>query len=68
MVVTTTTASALATGSALGGLSGTQRPEALFVLSAPAGGDDDRRRPVAAWSLTRFVSVSVLTGFLTGWR
>jgi sulfate permease, SulP family len=66
MVVTTTTASALAAGSALSGFSGTQRSEAVFLLSAVAG-----LMMIAAGLLrlgryTRFVSVSVLTGFLTG--
>jgi sulfate permease, SulP family len=64
MVVTTTTAAALAAGSALGGFSGADRPEALFVVSALVGvivilaGVWRWRR------FTRFVSMSVLTGFL----
>ena len=64
MVVTTTTAPALAASSALGGFSGTDRP-GLFVLSALVGvimilaGMPRWRR------FTRFVSMSVLTGFLT---
>jgi SulP family sulfate permease len=66
MVVTTTTAAALAAGSALSGFTGAQRSEALFLLSAVAG-----LMMIAAGLLrlgryTRFVSVSVLTGFLTG--
>jgi SulP family sulfate permease len=66
MVVTTTTAAALAAGSALSGFSGTQRSEALFMLSAVAG-----LMMIVAGLLrlgrhTRFVSVSVLTGFLSG--
>ena len=66
MVVTTTTAAALAAGSALSGFSGAQRSEALFLLTAVAG-----LMMIAAGLLrlgrySRFVSVSVLTGFLTG--
>jgi sulfate permease, SulP family len=66
MVVTTTTAAALAAGSALSGFDGAQRSEALFLLSAVAG-----LMMIAAGLLrlgryVRFVSVSVLTGFLTG--
>ena len=66
MVVTTTTAAALAAGSTLGAFSAADRGEALFLLSALAG-----VMMIAAglcrWGrFTRFVSVSVLTGFLTG--
>jgi len=66
MVVTTTTAAALAAGSALSGYSGDERAEALFALTLLAG-----VLMVAAGLLrfgryARFVSVSVLTGFLTG--
>ena len=66
MVVTTTTAAALAAGSTLGAFSGADRPEALFMLSILAG-----LMMIAAGILrwgrfTRFVSVSVLTGFLSG--
>jgi sulfate permease, SulP family len=37
MVVTTTTAAALAVGSAVSGFTGADGPETLFVLSALAG-------------------------------
>jgi SulP family sulfate permease len=66
MVITTTTAAALAAGSAVAGFEGEQRAEALFALTVLTG-----ILMVAAGLLrlgryTRFVSVSVLTGFLTG--
>jgi SulP family sulfate permease len=66
MVVTTTTAAALAAGSALGSFSGADRPEALFVLSALAGVMMIAAGMLRWGRFTRFVSVSVLTGFLTG--
>ena len=67
MVVTTTTAAALAAGSTLSGFSGADRPEALFVLSALAGLMMMIAAGVLRWGrFTRFVSVSVLTGFLSG--
>lgn len=66
MVVTTTTAAAFAAGSALGSLSGADRPEALFVLSALAGVMMIAAGVLRWGRFTRFVSVSVLTGFLSG--
>ncbi len=66
MVVTTTTAAALAAGSALRGFSGADRPEALFVLSALAGVMMILAGVLRWGRFTRFVSVSVLTGFLSG--
>ena len=66
MVVTTTTAAALAAGSALSGFSGSDRPEALFVLTAVAGVMMIAAGLLRLGRFTRFVSVSVLTGFLTG--
>ncbi len=66
MVVTTTTAAALAAGSALGDFSGADRPEALFVLSALAGVMMIGAGALRWGRFTRFVSVSVLTGFLSG--
>jgi SulP family sulfate permease len=66
MVVTPTTAAALAAGSALGGFSSADRPEALFLLTA-LGGLMMIIAGVLRWGrFTRFVSVSVLTGFLSG--
>jgi sulfate permease, SulP family len=66
MVVTTTTAAALAAGSALSDFSKADRPEALFVLSALAGAMMIVAGLLRWGRFTRFVSVSVLTGFLTG--
>jgi SulP family sulfate permease len=66
MVVTTTTAAALAAGSALSGFSSADRPEALFVLSALAGVMMILAGVLRWGRFTRLVSVSVLTGFLTG--
>ena len=66
MVVTTTTAAALAAGSTLGAFSGADRPEALFVLSALAGVMMIAAGLLRWGRFTRFVSVSVLTGFLSG--
>jgi sulfate permease, SulP family len=66
MVVTTTTAAALAAGSALTDFSKADRPEALFVLSALAGVMMIVAGVLRWGRFTRFVSVSVLTGFLTG--
>jgi MFS superfamily sulfate permease-like transporter len=66
MVVTTTTAAALAAGSALSGFSGGQRSEALFVLTALAGSMMVAAGLLRLGRYTRFVSVSALTGFLTG--
>ena len=66
MVVTTTTAAALAAGSTLGAFSGADRPEALFVLSALAGVMMVVAGVLRWGRFSRFVSVSVLTGFLSG--
>jgi sulfate permease, SulP family len=66
MVVTTTTAAALAAGSALSGFSGADRPEALFVLTALAGVMMIAAGLLRLGRYARFVSVSVLTGFLSG--
>jgi SulP family sulfate permease len=66
MVVTTTTAAALAAGSALGDFSSADRPEALFVLSVLAGVMMIVAGVLRWGRFTRFVSVSVLTGFLSG--
>jgi sulfate permease, SulP family len=66
MVVTTTTAAALAAGSTLGDFSSADRPEALFVLTALAGVMMIAAGLLRWGRFTRFVSVSVLTGFLSG--
>lgn len=66
MVVTTTSAAALAAGSAVSRFSSADRPEALFVLTALAGVIMIAAGLARLGRFTRFVSVSVLTGFLTG--
>jgi SulP family sulfate permease len=59
MVITTTSAASLAAGSALRSVPEAQRPEAL-LLALMAGGGAGLGR------YTRFVSYSVMIGFLTG--
>jgi SulP family sulfate permease len=66
MVVTTTSAAALAAGSALQSLSPEERPEALFLLTALAGVFMLLAGIFRLGKYTRFVSHSVMTGFLTG--
>jgi sulfate permease, SulP family len=66
MVITTTTAAALAAGSAVSGLDADQRPEALFLLTVLAGLVMVAAGLLRLGRYTRFVSHSVMTGFLTG--
>ncbi len=66
MVVTTTGASALAAGSALSGISPQDRPGALTLLTLLAGAAMIAAGLLHAGRYTRFVSHSVMTGFLTG--
>jgi SulP family sulfate permease len=66
MVVTTTSAAALAAGSALGGVSAANRPEALFLLTVLAGVLAIAAGVARLGRYVRFVSVSVMVGFLTG--
>ncbi len=66
MVVTTTSAAALAAGSALSGVSPADRPGALFLLTIVAGAAMLLAGVVRLGRYTRFVSQSVMTGFLTG--
>lgn len=66
MVVTTTTAAALAAGSAVAGFSGDRRAEALFALTLLAGAVMALAGLLRLGRHVRLVSVSVLTGFLTG--
>ena len=68
MVVTTTTSAALAAGSALSDFAGADRSEALFLLTATAGVIMVLAELLRLGRYTRFASVSVLTGFLTGVR
>ena len=66
MVITTTTASALAAGSTLSSIASSRRSDALFVLAALAGAFMIAAGILKLGRFTRFVSVSVMTGFLTG--
>ncbi len=66
MVITTTTAAALAAGSAVAGLDEAQRPDALFLLTALTGLVMVAAGLLRLGRFTRFVSHSVMTGFLTG--
>ena len=66
MVVTTTSAAALAAGSALAPVDPAERTEALFLLTALAGGIMVAAGLLKLGRYTRFVSHSVMTGFLTG--
>lgn len=66
MVVTTTGAAALAAGSALSGVTPADRPGALVLLTLLAGVTMIAAGLLHAGRYTRFVSHSVMTGFLTG--
>lgn len=66
MVVTTTSAAALAAGSALQDMPAEDRPEALFLLTVLAGVFMVLAGVFRLGKYTRFVSHSVMTGFLTG--
>jgi SulP family sulfate permease len=66
MVITTTSAAALAAGSALKSVPAGQRPEALLLLVLMAGAALVAAGLVGAGRYTRFVSYSVMIGFLTG--
>jgi SulP family sulfate permease len=66
MVITTTSAAALAAGSAVENLSPEDRPEALFVLTALAGVAMIAAGLLRLGRFTRFVSHSVMIGFLSG--
>jgi sulfate permease, SulP family len=66
MVITTTTAAALAAGSALEGVAAADRPQALLLLTIIAGVVMIVAGVARLGRYTRFVSHSVMTGFLTG--
>ena len=66
MVITTTSASALAAGSALQGVPPAQRPAAVPVVAIIAGAALVAAGLLKLGRYTRFVSYSVMTGFLTG--
>jgi SulP family sulfate permease len=66
MVITTTSAAALAAGSALQSVPADQRPEALLLLSLMVGIALVGAGVARVGRYTRFVSYSVMIGFLTG--
>ncbi len=66
MVITTTAASALAAGSAVSGFGGADREAALFMLTIIAGAAMVVAGLLRLGRYTRFVSFSVMIGFLTG--
>jgi len=66
MVITTTTAAALAAGSALSGVDPADRPGSLFLLVIMAGVLMVLAGVLRLGRFTRFVSHSVMIGFLTG--
>lgn len=66
MLITTTTAAALAAGSALEGVDAADRAEALFLLTVLAGIAMIVAGLLRLGRYTRFVSLSVMIGFLTG--
>ena len=66
MVITTTTAAALAAGSALGGVTRAERSDSLILLTVLAGAIMLAAGLFRLGRFTRFVSISVMLGFLTG--
>ena len=66
MVITTTSAAALAAGSALQGFDYAERGQALIVLTLLAGVLMVAAGILRLGRYTRFVSLSVMLGFLTG--
>jgi sulfate permease, SulP family len=66
MVITTTSAAALAAGSALSGVDPADRPEALFLLTLLAGVVMAAAGLARLGRITRFVAHSVMIGFLSG--
>ena len=66
MVITTTSAAALAAGSSVEHLSPEQRPAALFLLTLMAGVAMIAAGILRLGRFTRFVSHSVMIGFLSG--
>jgi SulP family sulfate permease len=66
VVVTTTSAAALAAGSTLSGIEAADKPNALFLLTILAGAFMVLAGVFRLGRYTRFVSNSVMVGFLTG--
>src|SRR5690242_3174306 len=66
MVITTTSAAALVAGAALEGVPAERRPDALVLLTLLAGIGMIAAGVARLGRYTRFVSHSVMIGFLTG--
>jgi sulfate permease, SulP family len=66
MIISSTSAAALAANQSLGGLTGEARDRALFLMVVLIGGFQIVLGLLRAGQLTRFVSYSVMTGFLAG--
>ena len=66
MIVATTSAASLSAGQALGGLQGERRDSALFLMVVMIGAFQILLGVLGAGRLTRFVSYSVMTGFIIG--
>jgi SulP family sulfate permease len=66
MIINATSAAALAANQALGGLTGEERDRALFLMVVLIGVFQIVLGLLRAGQLTRFVSYSVMTGFLAG--
>lgn len=66
MIIATTSAASLSAGQALGGLQGEARENALFLMVVLIGALQILFGLVRTGQLTRFVSYSVMTGFILG--
>lgn len=66
MIISSTSAAALAANQSLGGLTGEARDRALFLMVVLIGVFQIVLGLLRAGQLTRFVSYSVMTGFLAG--
>ena len=66
MVITTTSAAALAAGESINSVASADRPEALFLFTLLAGAAMIVAGIVRLGRYTRFVSHSVMVGFLSG--
>jgi divalent metal cation (Fe/Co/Zn/Cd) transporter len=66
MVITTTTAAALSAGSALSNVPAGDRTQALFLMTVLTGAIMIAAGLLGLGRYTRFVSISVMIGFLTG--
>ena len=66
MIIATTSAASLSAGQALGGLQGEARDSALFLMVVLIGALQVLFGLMRTGQLTRFVSYSVMTGFIIG--